>query len=160
MSRSLNKAQLIGNLTRDAELRYTPQGTAVVNFGIATNRQWKDSQGQQKDDVTFHRVVAWSKLAEICGQYLKKGTRIYVEGRIDNRTWENKQGEKQNTSEIVIDEMIILSSKDGVQQSQPAQQPAPAQEAKAEDPPEPPAPTQEELSSKGGEEVDPNDIPF
>ena len=174
MARSLNKALLIGNLTRDPELRYTPQGSAVVNFSIATNRQWKDSQGQQKDDVTFHRVVAWGKLAEICAQYLKKGTKTYIEGRIENRTWEDKQGQKQNTTEIVVNEMIILSSKSDSQQpaQQPTQQaqaqnvpderpsePAPAPEPAPE--PDPDPPTQEELSKSGkDEEVDPEDIPF
>src|SRR3972149_3758176 len=103
--KSLNKAQLIGNLTRDPELRYTPQGTAVVSFSVATNRQWNDSQGQQKDEVTFHRVVAWAKLAEICGQYLHKGTKVFIEGRISNREWDDKQGQKHNLTEIVADDM-------------------------------------------------------
>ncbi len=86
MARSLNKVLLIGNLTRDPELRYTPQGTAVATFSIATNRQWKTESGDQKDEAEFHRIVAWDKLAEICSKMLKKGSRTFVEGRLQTRT--------------------------------------------------------------------------
>jgi single-strand DNA-binding protein len=79
MARSLNKVTLIGNLTRDPELRYTPQGTAVATIGLATNRSWKTDSGDTRDDVEYHRIVAWDKLAEICGQLLKKGSKIYAE---------------------------------------------------------------------------------
>lgn len=108
-SRSLNKVLLIGNLTRDPELRYTPQGTAVCTLSIATNRSWTASEGGERNEQTeYHRVVAWSKLAEICGQLLKKGRKIFVEGRLQTRDWTTKDGQKRQTTEIVIDNMIML----------------------------------------------------
>jgi len=111
MAKSLNQAQLIGNLTADPELRYTPQGTAVINFSVATNRNWKDSQGQAKEEATFHRIVAWDKLAEICSQLLSKGRKVYIEGRIANRNWEGKDGNRHYITEIVANEMIVLDSR-------------------------------------------------
>lgn len=108
MSRSLNRATLIGNLTRDPELRYTPQGTAVCTFTVATNRQWKTETGDTKDDAEFHRVVAWDKLAEICSQLLGKGKRVFVEGRIQTRKWEDRDGNTKYTTEIVISDMLLL----------------------------------------------------
>lgn len=110
-ARSLNKVQLIGNLTRDPELRYTPQGTAVCNFGLATNRQWVTETGEKREDTEFHRIVAWNKLAEICSQLLTKGRKVYVEGRLSTRTWTAQDGTQRQTTEIVISEMIILDSK-------------------------------------------------
>lgn len=109
--RSLNKVQLIGNLTRDPELRYTPQGTAVCTFSVATNRQWTTDQGEKKEDAEFHRVVAWSKLAEICSQMLSKGTRVYVEGRLQTRNWIGQDGNERTTTEIVASDMITLTSR-------------------------------------------------
>lgn len=109
MAKSLNKVQLIGNLTRDPELRYTPQGTAVCSFGIATNRRWKTDSGDQRDEADFHRIVSWDKLAEICAQLLKKGARTYVEGRLQTRNWETKDGDKRTTTEVVITDMIALT---------------------------------------------------
>ena len=111
MSRSLNKVLLIGNLTEDPEIKYTPQGTAVVNFTVATNRKWKDSAGKETDEATFTRCVAWSKLAEIIGQYLSKGKKVYIAGRLSNRNWDDKQGVKHYMTEVVVDEMIMLDSK-------------------------------------------------
>ena len=108
MARSLNRVQLIGNLTRDPELRYTPQGTAVCTFSVATNRQWKTESGEQKDDAEFHRTVAWDKLAEICGQLLGRGKPVFVEGRLQTRKWQTKEGEDRTTTEIVINDMIIM----------------------------------------------------
>ena len=107
-ARSLNKVMLIGNLTRDPELRYTPAGTAVCSFGLATNRDWVDQSGQRQEDVTFHNIVAWSKLAEICGQLLHKGRKIYVEGRLSNRTWTGQDNIERRTTEVVIEEMIAF----------------------------------------------------
>ncbi len=109
-ARSLNKVMLIGNLTRDPELRYTPQGTAVGSFGLATNREW-NVDGQKKEAADFHNIVAWGKLGELCSQLLAKGTKVYVEGRLQTREWSNDQGEKKYKTEVVIDEMIILNSK-------------------------------------------------
>lgn len=111
MARSLNKVQLIGNLTRDPELRYTPQGTAVCTFSLATNRQWTTESGEKKEDAEFHRIVAWNKLAEICSQLLTKGRKTYVEGRLQTRSWTGQDGQQRTTTEIVISDMIILDSR-------------------------------------------------
>lgn len=111
MARSLNKVMLIGNLTRDPEMRYTPQGAAVCTFGVATNRDWKTESGEKKEDVEFHNVVAWNKLAEICSQLLKKGRKVYVEGRLSTRTWQAQDGAQKNRTEVVISDMVILDKK-------------------------------------------------
>lgn len=105
---SLNRAQLIGNLTRDPELRTTPAGTSVCSFGIATNRAFTDAQGQKQEQVEFHNIVAWAKLAEICGQYLAKGRRVFVEGRLQTREWQGQDGIKRRSTEIVAEDMIML----------------------------------------------------
>lgn len=110
-TRSLNKAMLIGNLTRDPELRYTPQGTAVCNFGMATNRYWVTDKGEKKEETEFHRIVAWNKLAELCGQLLAKGRKVYVEGRLQTRSWTAADGAQRSTTEVVISDMVILDSK-------------------------------------------------
>jgi len=108
---SLNKVMLIGNLTRDPELRYTPQGAAVCTFGLATNRVYVSSDGQKKEEAQFHRIVAWNKLAELCSQLLVKGRKVYVEGRLQTRTWQTPAGEQRQVTEIVIDDMRILDSR-------------------------------------------------
>lgn len=110
-SRCLNRVTLIGNLTRDPELRYTPAGMAVVSFGLATNRVWITKQGERKEDAQFHRIVAWNKLAELCSQLLNRGRRIYVEGRIQYREFVDNENIKKQIAEIVIDDMIILDNK-------------------------------------------------
>lgn len=110
-ARSLNKAMVIGNLTRDPELRYTPQGTAVCTFGVASNRGWTTDTGEKKEETEFHRVVAWTKLAELCSQLLFKGRRVYVEGRLQTRQWNDKENNQRQTTEIVITDMIILDNK-------------------------------------------------
>jgi single-strand DNA-binding protein len=115
-TRSWNRVELIGNLTRDPELRYTPQGTAVATFSIATNRTFI-SDGERKEEADFHRIVAWSKLAELCSQLLKKGNRVFVSGRLQNRNWEGQDGVQKNTTEIVIEDMILLTSKNGFQEA-------------------------------------------
>lgn len=110
-TRSLNTAQLIGNLTRDPELKYTPSGAAVCNFSIATNRAWTTESGEKKEEVDYHKLVAWGKLAELCSQLLLKGKKVYVEGRIQSRQWEDNTGAKRETTEIVLNDMIVLDSK-------------------------------------------------
>src|SRR4030042_616126 len=117
-ARSLNKVLLIGNLTRDPELRYTPQGTAVCTFGLATNRTWTPSDGgEQQEEVEYHRIVAWAKLAEICAQILYKGRKGYVEGRFKTRAWTGQDGQERQTTEVVIDSMIALGQpKPGVRE--------------------------------------------
>ena len=110
-SRCLNQVMLIGNLTRDPELRYTPAGMAVVSFGLATNRVWTTKQGEKKEDAQFHRIVAWNKLAELCSQLLSKGRRVYVEGRIQYREITDASNTRKQVSEIVIEDMIILDNR-------------------------------------------------
>ena len=110
MARSLNRVQLIGNLTRDPELRYTPQGTAVCSFGVATNRSWTTDAGEKRDEADFHRIVAWNKLAELCGQFLSKGKKVFVEGRLSTRNWNAQDGSQRTTTEIIISDMILLDS--------------------------------------------------
>lgn len=113
-ARSLNKVLLIGNLTRDPELRYTPSGTAVCTFGLATNRSWTPNEGGERQEETeYHRIVAWSKLAEICSQLLYKGRKVYVEGRMQTRTWTGQDGQERTTTEVVIDNMIALGAPKG-----------------------------------------------
>lgn len=110
MARSLNRVQLIGNLTRDPELRYTPNGTAVCSFGLATNRSWKTESGEKHDEAEFHNIVSWNKLAELCSQFLVKGRKVFVEGRLATRTWTGQDGAQRNRTEIVISDMILLDS--------------------------------------------------
>src|SRR3989339_1611505 len=117
-ARSLNKVILIGNLTRDPELRYTPSGTAVCTFGLATNRSWTTQTGETREETEFHRIVAWNKLGELCSQLLSKGRKTYVEGRLATHSWTAQDGSQRTTTEIVIDDMIILDSKKVVKESQ------------------------------------------
>lgn len=158
MARSLNKVMLIGNLTRDPELRYTPQGTAVVTFSVATNRQWKTESGEMKDNAEFHRVVAWDKLAEICGKMLKKGIRVYVEGRLQTRSWQAQDGAQKSTTEIVISDMIVLDSRKATDEvnvpedfnQEPKEKAAPKKVAKAK----------KEEPKEETPEINEDDIPF
>lgn len=99
---------LIGNLTRDPELRYTPTGAAVCTIGLATNRYWTTESGEKKEETEFHRVVAWNKLAELCSQLLTKGRKVYVEGRLRTTSWQAQDGAQRNTTEVVIEDMILL----------------------------------------------------
>lgn len=108
-SRSWNRAELIGNLTRDPELRFTPTGAAVCTFSVATNRTYVSSEGERKEEVDFHRCVSWNKLAELCNQLLKKGHRVFISGRLQNRTWESQDGQQRNVTEIVVEDMILLT---------------------------------------------------
>lgn len=108
MAFSLNRAQVIGNLTRDPEVRQTPAGQKVANFGVATNFVWTDQSGVKKERVEFHNIVAWRKLAEICELYAKKGRKIYVEGRLQTRDWEGEDGVKRSRTEIIADNIILL----------------------------------------------------
>lgn len=127
MARSLNKATLIGNLTRDPEMKFTPQGHAVTTFGLATNRDWK-VEGDKREETEFHNIVAWNKLAELCNQLLKKGTKIYVEGRLQTRDWVDEKGAKHYRTEIVAEDMIVLSAKkEGTFSNGPESAPKPAE---------------------------------
>lgn len=104
----LNRAQLIGNVTRDPDVRTTASGQSVCSFGIATNAQWTDAQGTRQTRTEFHNVVAWAKLAEICQQYLTKGKKIFLEGRLQTREWEAQDGQKRMRTEIIAENMIML----------------------------------------------------
>lgn len=110
MSRSLNKATLIGNLGTDPEVRSTNSGTRVATLSIATSRRWTSRSGEQQEKTEWHRVICWDKLADICEKYMKKGDRVYVEGRIEYRQWEGQDGQKKYTTEIRALEMIMLGS--------------------------------------------------
>ncbi|MFH1047281.1 MAG: single-stranded DNA-binding protein [Patescibacteria group bacterium] len=105
---NLNRAMIIGNLTRDPEMRTTPSGQNVANFGVATNHSWTDASGQKQEKAEFHNIVAWGKLAEICSQYLGKGRKVYIEGRLQSREWEAQDGTKKNRTEIIAENMIML----------------------------------------------------
>lgn len=120
-TRSLNKVMLIGNLTRDPELRYTAQGTAVCNFGLATNRYWVTETGEKKEETEFHRLVAWNKLAELCSQLLAKGRKVYVEGRLQSRSWTGADGVQRKTTEIIISDMVILDSRRAFEEAKRAE---------------------------------------
>jgi len=108
---SLNRAQIVGNLTRDPEMRYTPNGQAVCSFGVATNRRWKDKDGNTQEQTEFHNIVAWGKLAEFTSQFLHKGNKVYIEGRLQTRSWEGQDGAKRNRTEIVAENFITLTPK-------------------------------------------------
>jgi len=111
MARGVNKVILIGNLGQDPELRYTGSGTAVCNMRIATNEAYKDANGEWVDRTEWHNVVAWSRLAEICGEYLTKGSQIYVEGSLQTRSWEDRDGNTRYTTEVKAREMQILGGR-------------------------------------------------
>ena len=151
-SRSLNRVILIGNLTRDPELKYTPAGTAVCTFGLATNRSWTTADGQTKEDVQYHRIVAWQKLAELCGKLLTKGRKVFLEGRLTYRTFTGKDGTEKTIAEIVLDDFIVFSDGkrgDAAESAKPVEGAAPEEAALEE--PETPAEEQD---------VNPDDIPF
>lgn len=112
---NLNRAMIIGNLTRDPEVRTTTTGQSVCTLGVATNRTWTDAKGQKQEDVEFHSVVVWGKLAEICGQYLSKGRKVYLEGRLKTREWQGQDGLKKQKTEIIAENMIMLDRGQGAQ---------------------------------------------
>lgn len=109
---SVNKAILVGNLGKDPELRYTPSGTAVATFPIATTERFKDREGNRQERTEWHNIVAWRQLAEICGKYLHKGKQIYIEGKIQTRSYDDRDGNKRYITEIVADQMQMLGTRD------------------------------------------------
>jgi single-strand DNA-binding protein len=114
MAKDLNKVMIIGRLGTDPEMRYTPSGNPVTTFRVASSRQWKDGNGETREETEWFSVVTWNKLAEICNQYLGKGTRVYLEGRLQTRSWEDPQsGQTRYKTEVVANDMIILDSRDG-----------------------------------------------
>lgn len=147
--KSLNKVQLIGHTTADPELKYTPTGAAVCNFSVATNRQWTTDTGEKKEEADFHRLVAWNKLAEICGQLVKKGRKVYVEGRLQTRSWQDKDGQTKYMTEVVLSDMILLDTKPtGEEFNVPEEAPVVEE------------PKTVKKESKKSEEVTSDDIPF
>jgi len=151
---SVNKAIIVGNLGRDPEMRYTQNNTPVATFSVATTDQWTDKNGERQERTEWHRVVAWARLAEICGQYLQKGKQVYIEGRLQTREWEDQTGNKRYTTEIVANTMQML----GRAGDMPARQDAPA------------APAAQGAQSGGAPQADPfpsapmpaddDDLPF
>lgn len=113
MARGVNKVILVGNLGQDPELRYTGSGTAVCNMRLATNESYKDSNGELVEKTEWHSVVAWARLAEICGEYLKKGSQVYFEGSLQTRQWEDRDGNTRYTTEVKAREMMMLDNKGG-----------------------------------------------
>lgn len=111
MAASFNKVLLMGNLTRDPEIRYVPSGAAVTNFTVAVNRSYKDTTGEKKEEVSFVRVVVWGKMAEICGEYLSKGRPVFVEGRLKSRTWEGQDGQKKSALDVIANNVQFLGAK-------------------------------------------------
>jgi len=162
--KSLNKVQLIGNLTRDPELRYTASGVAVCSFGLATNRQWTTDTGEKKEEVEWHNLTAWNKLADICGQLLKKGRKVYIEGRLQTRSWAAQDGSQRKTTEIIVLDMILLDSRqDGGSAMADLDVPADVLEPK-EDIPSPKAKKEKKIEEKSpepeGKPEESEDIPF
>lgn len=142
MAMNLNKALIIGNLTRDPEVRTTTGGANVASFGVATSRRWKDkTSGEPKEQTEFHNLVAWGRLSEIVAQYLKKGSKVYVEGRLQTRSWEDQTGTKKYRTEIIAENLIMLDRPGTSGSAAPAAPPA-----------SPTAPEEEEINVE--------DIPF
>ncbi|MCR4334897.1 MAG: single-stranded DNA-binding protein [Patescibacteria group bacterium] len=166
-NRSINKAIVLGNLTRDPELKYTPNGAAVCTFGVATNRSWKTNEGQTKEDVQYHRIVAWNKVAELCGKLLSKGKKVYVEGRLVYRSFVGKDGQQRSITEIVLEDFIVLSSgRSTTSQEEPVEEPkqeAKTEEVKKDKKDDKKEEEEEEDSTESTNEeesIDPDDIPF
>lgn len=135
--KNLNKVMLIGNVVKEPELKYTPSGSAVCTFTVATNRTWKDANGGKKEEATFTRVVAWSKLGEIVSQYTRKGSKVYVEGRITNRTWKDDQGVDKYITEVIANELILLDNKGFTQEIEDTNPPEPPKNTSKEEKEEP-----------------------
>lgn len=149
----LNKAMIIGRLTRDPETRTTASGQTVTSFSIATNFQWKGKDGNAQKQVEYHNIVAWRKLAEICAQYLKKGKQVYVEGRLQTRSWDAQDGTKKNRTEIVADNVIMLGDKGSAGSSEPSHTGGGIPEIQVDEPVTP-------ASSDDAKEINVDDIPF
>lgn len=146
---------VLGNATRDAELRTTPNGKSVAGFAVATNRRWKDQSGETKDEVQFHEIVAWGKLAEIAAQIIKKGSKVYVEGRLQTRTWEGQDGAKRERTEIIADNIIGLSSRGEVSSENDYTQTESTNET-----PKPKKIAKEDNTESSDDEINLDDIPF
>ena len=153
----INKVSLMGNITNDPELRFTPGGSGVLNFGLATNRSYQ-KDNNWTDEVTFHNIVVW-RSAENLAKRVKKGTRVYVEGRLQTRTWENAEGQKQYKTEIVADDVILIARYEGGKDGDMAQssQPTTSEEASNN---KSQAQNKKQTSSNNDDSIDPDDLPF
>jgi single-strand DNA-binding protein len=167
----LNRATIMGNLTRDPELRYTPNDRSVCSFSVATNRRWTDASGEQKEEVEFHDVVAWGKLAEICSKILYKGRKAYIEGRLQTHSWEGQDGVKRYKTEIIADNVIAVGApraggvgidttpREEIDQTPPEERAEKAKKVEKID-----KKNKDKPASKAGaekeEEIDLDDIPF
>lgn len=173
-ARSWNRVELMGNLTRDPELRYTPNGAAVCTFGLATNRSYM-AEGERKEEVDFHQIVTWNKLAELCNQLLKKGSRVFVSGRLQYREWDGQDGQKRRVAEIVCEDMIQLTSRAGSPEtasvsemveaagfndSAPTAKSAPQTKSFSAAKPADDTPPASNSAPKADETVDTDDLPF
>ena len=140
MSRDLNKVQLTGRLGKDPETRYTPQGSAITKFSVASNRRWRTADGEDREETEWFNVVAWNKLGEICTQYLTKGSRVYIEGRLHTRSWDDQQtGQKKYMTEVIANDMIMLDSRRDAVGGAPAYDDMDVGFTEPEAEPEPPA---------------------
>lgn len=148
---SLNKVQLIGNLTANPEVKETPNGQKVANFSIATNRVWKDSAGMKQEQVEFHNIVVWTGLASIVEQYLTKGKKVYIEGRLQTRSWEDPTGAKKYKTEVVGENLIMLSGGSREDGGESYSQEAPEEVSPAK---------VKRTAPKQEEEINIEDIPF
>jgi len=157
MARGVNKVILVGNLGKDPEVRYMPNGNAIANITLATTDSWKDKQtGEQQEKTEWHRIVMFRRLGEIAGEYLKKGSQVYIEGKLQTRKWQDNSGNDRYTTEIVANEMQMLGGRGGGSAGFPADS-APAQSAPAQSAPAQSAPTPAPAAA-GGDFDD--DIPF
>ena len=141
---SVNKVILVGRLGQNPEVRYTPSGAAVANFSVATNESWTDKSGQKQERTEWHDIVAWEKLAQICGEYLHKGKMVYVEGSLQTRSWEDQNGQKRYKTEVKANNVVMLSPRqDGARSASQASSPAPREASEVAEAP-----------------VDDDDVPF
>ena len=162
---SVNKVILVGNLGRDPEVRYMPNGDAVANYSIATTETWKDKNGMRQEKTEWHNIVMYRRLAEIAGEYLKKGSSVYIEGRLQTRKWQDKQGNDRYTTEIIADQLQMLGGRNGGGAGQPpAQDPGgaahPQQQTPAAADATPPPPSRQEPAPGGSFDDLDDDIPF
>jgi single-strand DNA-binding protein len=162
MSGSVNKVILIGRLGRDPELKYTPSGAPVAKFSLATDENFKDRTGEQQKRTEWHNIVAWNKLAEICGEYLTKGKQVYIEGSIRSRQWQDQSGNKRTSYEIIANQMTMLGSKGDSERMPSGGMDRGAPERPAPDRPAPsaPPPPSAEQASPAEPEISDEDIPF
>ncbi len=157
---SLNRATIIGNLTREPEIRQIPSGQSVCSFAVATNRSWTSADGQKQEATEFHNIVAWGKLAEICAQYLNKGRKVYIEGRLQTRDWEGQDGVRRYRTEIVAENLIILDRGTGPAATSVPSNPGFSMGGGSKTFTPPPPPMKDDPAPNPDDEIKIEDIPF